>query len=578
MRGVRVIGIICGALVALALASPAAMAVGGPADWMYEPTSIAEVHLTLPPESIAELEAEPKEYVEGTFSLAETDGTPGTAATFSPPLTVGIEIKGNYGSLRRISEKAAFKIKFNKYVEGQSFLGLEKMTLNNMVQDPSMVHETTTYEAFHEMGVPAPHVGFAYLSINGESYGLHLNIETQDAQSVENEFGTPFLSPPQHLYAGEYGADASDAPYGHGGSLKKWEALEVSEGKKKEKGDLEALVAAVEATTPSFAQRVASVADLPEMTKDWLVEKYVGNWDGYAGDVDELHPNNYYLYSEAPDPNSSVQRFQLMPWGTDQTWQLGEELNFESGGGGILFNDCLADTTGCRQTYLAAAHEALSVLNATSLDTTARCAAASLRPWQELEAKISAQEKLPDPSADGAENLAKAAEEVRDTRIFIGERPEELAAFLGEPAPPPGTEPACPPLRPVGGFRPTPPSSAPAAPAVAPAGTTPTAPPRLGSIAVVHHRHAGNSISVRLVVPGGGRLVVHGSYGTGRAGACRGTAETSAAGTVMVTCRFTRRFAALLDQRWRRIRLDARFVAAGGATAQVDRVIRLPRS
>jgi CotH kinase protein len=572
MRGPRVIGVVCGALVALALTSPAALAAGGPADWMYEPTTIAEVHLTLPPESIAELEADPKEYVEGTFSLAETDGTPGTAAAFSAPLTVGIEIKGNLGSLRSISEKAAFKIKFNKYVEDQSFLGLEKMTLNNMVQDPSMVHEATTYQAFHAMGVPAPHVGYAYLSINGESYGLHLNIETQDAQSVENEFGTPFLSPPQHLYAGEYGADASDAPYGQGSSLKKWEALEVSEGKKKEKGDLEALVAAAEATTPSFAQRVAAVADLPEMTKDWLVEKYVGNWDGYAGDVDELHPNNYYLYSDASG------RFQLMPWGTDQTWQLGEELGFGSAGGGVLFNDCLADTTGCGQTYLAAAHEALSVLTATTLDTTARCAAASLRPWQELEARISAQEKLPDPSADGAENLAIAAEEVRDTRIFIGERPEELAAFLGESAPPPGTEPACPPLRPVGGFRPAPPASGPAAPPAAPAKTTPSALPRLGSIAVLHHGHAGDSISVRLKVPGRGRLVVRGSYGKGRAEACRGTAKTSGAGKVTVACRFTRRFAALLDQRWRRIRLDARFVAAGGARAQVDRVIGLPRS
>jgi spore coat protein CotH len=298
VRRLKLTGAICGALVALIVAAPAAFAVGGSADWMYEPTSIAEIHLELPQASISALESEPKEYVEGSFSLAETDGTPGTAGTFSAPLTVGIELKGNLGSLRSVNEKAAFKIKFNKFVTGQSFLGLEKMTLNNMVQDPSMVHETTTYEAFHDMGVPAPHTGFAYLTINGKSYGLHLNIETQDAQSLENEFGTPFAEP-QHLYAGEYGADVSNEPLPSNSAVKKWEALEVAEGKKSKKEDLAALLAAVEKSGEPFATRMASVADLTEMTKDWLVEKYVGNWDGYAGQSpDYYHPNNYYLYSD----------------------------------------------------------------------------------------------------------------------------------------------------------------------------------------------------------------------------------------------------------------------------------------
>src|SRR3954471_19387976 len=121
---------VCGALISFVLVCPAAYAAAGPADWMYEPTSFTEIHLTLPAASITALEAEPKEYVEGEFSLAETDGAPGSAGPFSAPLKVGIELKGSLGSLRRLSEKAAFKIKFNKFVEGQSFLGLEKMTLN----------------------------------------------------------------------------------------------------------------------------------------------------------------------------------------------------------------------------------------------------------------------------------------------------------------------------------------------------------------------------------------------------------------------------------------------------------------
>jgi CotH kinase protein len=579
MRGLKGTVAIGGALLALALAAPAAMAVGGPADWMYEPTSIAEVHLELPPASIEALEAEPKEYVEGTFALAETDGTPGTAAAFSAPLTVGIELKGNLGSLRSVNEKAAFKIKFDKFVEGQRFLGLEKMTLNNMVQDPSMLHEATTYEAFHDMGVPAPHVGYVYLTVNGKSYGLHLNIETQDAQSLENEFGTPFTSPPQHLYAGEYGADVSTEPLPIKTSEKKWEALEVAEGKKKEKGDLEALLAAAEATTPPFAERMASVADLTEMTKDWLVEKYVGNWDGYAGQgPDYYHPNNYYLYSD------TAGRFQMMPWGTDQTWQSDQHLNFGSGGG-VLFGDCMADTAGCRESYLEAGREALGALNATSLDTTARCAATALRPWQELEAATSEQEKLPEPSLTPAETLAAQNAEVAATRAFIASRPGELASFLDEPAPPARmTEPTCPPLRPVGGFKSeeaagsgtgttTTTTTSPAAP-------TPPVPAtslRFGSPAIAGRAHGNGPIDVRAIVSGPGRVTVHAIYGPEEVQACRGTAEADAAGSVTVPCKTSRRFAELLDRRWRRIVLVATFAADDGTGARVVRSIRLAK-
>lgn len=569
-------GGICGALVAIAITCPVARAAGGPADWMYEPTSIVEIHLTLPPASIAELEAEPKEYVEGTFSLAETDGTPGSAATFSAPLTVGIELKGSLGSLRRVYEKAAFKVKFDKYVTGQTFLGLEKMTLNNMVEDPSMVHEATTYQAFHDMGVPAPHVGFAYLTVNGESYGLHLNIETQDAQSLENEFGTPFAAPPQHLYAGEYGADVTDEPLPRKTSEKQWEGLEVSEGKKKEKEDLEELVAAVEATTPSFSRRVASVADLEEMTKDWLVEKYVGNWDGYAGQSpDYYHPNNYYLYS---DPSG---RFQMMPWGTDETWESGSHLDFGEGGG-ILFSDCMGDIDGCRRSYLAAGREALTALDATGLDTVARCTAAALRPWQEVEAETSERDKLPDPSVDGEENLEKAAEEVAATRDFIASRPKELAEFLEEPTPSPRTtEPTCPPLRPVGGFpsgeEPSTggSSSSGTSAATSPAGPAAGTPPTSGRIKLLHWHRSGGSVAVRLEAPGPGRFVVRGSYGKAGSTACRGAVTVEAAGTMAVDCRLTHRFAVLLRRRAHRISLEARFVPAAGAVESVVRTIRL---
>jgi hypothetical protein len=37
-------------------------------------------------------------------------------------------------------------------------------------------------------------------------------------------------------------------------------------------------------TAPDWATAVAPYADLSEMTRMWALDKYVGRWDGYAGE------------------------------------------------------------------------------------------------------------------------------------------------------------------------------------------------------------------------------------------------------------------------------------------------------
>jgi spore coat protein CotH len=540
-----------------ALAGTAAAA--SPADWMYEPTTFTEVRLTLPPASYKTLEEHPEdEYVPGTFSIAETNGTPGHIGSFSTPIEVGIRLKGSIGSLRSINEKAAFKIKFDGVVEGQTFDGLEKLTLNNMVQDPSMIHETMAYAAFHEMGVYAPHTGFTYLWINGKSYGLHLNIETQDQVALEKQFG-PFQSPPQHLYEGEYGADVSSTTNPMTGH-KRWEDLEVDEGKKKEKGDLAALLGAVEGTTGAFSERVAPYADLPEMTRMWMTEKYIGHWDGYSGTPEgEYQPNNYYLYSNPAGV------FQILPWGTDQTWA--QHLSFE-GAGGVLFNDCIADTAGCRPLYREAGTEALAKLTASEFSSLARCTTADVLPWREYEAKTSEAQKLPPAT------VAQSKEAQAEAKKFAEQRPAQLASFLGLSVPaPPGDTPACAPLRPIGGF--PPPPVPPATPGATPATSAPAAgapAPSVSSspakLALASRSASGGGLRLELEAPAAGGLQVHATFGPrGRGGtACRGRSDVAAAGRATVDCRFTAAFRRRLGERPARINLVATLLTPSGAS------------
>ncbi len=382
-------------------AAPAAAAVvepvGDPPAAMYEPSTVDVIRLTLPPESEQKLEEAPEvDYVEGTFSIASTEGTPQTIGEFSPPVMVGIRLKGGIGSFRELDKKASFKIKFNfensKGEKGKKYLGLKKLSLNNMVQDKSFIHERLAYEALRSAGIPSPRTGYAYVELNGEDFGLHLNVEAVDDVALEKRFG-PF----GHLYEAIYGSDVGPGTT----------PFEIDEGDETDTSDIDALVAAVNGTEPAdFDERVQPYADLAEMTRLWAVEHYIGHWDSY------IWLNNYYLLS---DP---IGRFQMLPWGTDQTWV--EHLPFDEGEG-LLFTKCLKDPS-CAARYWKALRFVKAAIDSVPLDSQAVATAALLKPWETMEQSNSRHEA----------DLAAIAKAVQGTRDFIASRPADLTAWMAD--------------------------------------------------------------------------------------------------------------------------------------------------
>ena len=84
-------------------------------------------------------------------------------------------------------------------VSGQRFFGLKTLTLNNMVQDQSMIHELLAYKVFRSAGVAAPRTGYAYLRVNGA--GLRPVPEHRDPRHV---MLPRWFDSTQHLYEGEW--------------------------------------------------------------------------------------------------------------------------------------------------------------------------------------------------------------------------------------------------------------------------------------------------------------------------------------------------------------------------------------
>jgi hypothetical protein len=524
-------------------ASAAAAPIADEAAVIYEPHGVAAIDLTLSSEAIADLEAEPSEYVKGTFAMATTSGGPGggeTTLTLAP-LPVEVRLKGS-GSFRPISGKAAFKFKFKK---AEPFLGLRKMTLNNMVQDRSMVHEALTYLAFGAAGAPASRSGYAYLRLNGEDIGLYADVENLDKVALEKRFGT-FEDPPQHLYEGEIDDDVVS-----GGV----ELFEVDEGDEVERADLDALIEAVNGSAEPFSQRVAAAADLGEMTRMWAVEHYVAHWDGYAGNAEQPgRPNNYYLFSDAAG------RFQMLPWGADQTWDLNQEIpgrhdDFDTEGG-LMFNLCLADEA-CFRLYWEALGEATDAVEAMEAGVFLDDTAAMLAPWQAREREFGRAESTA-PEVTAAVNEAAA---------FIASRPDEARQWLAENEPPPLEEPGEeePPIQGTSTEPPTPAVQPPLPPTL-------ENPLRLGRL-----EKKARGLVVRLGVAEAGEARVRATMGLdGRqVTACSASATIEARGREAIACQLTPAARKRLAEGPLRLHLRVLFVAATGNRAVAKRQIRL---
>ncbi len=62
---------------------------------------------------------------------------------------VTIHLKGQFGSKRSLNSKPAFKVNLGG---DHRFFGLKHLTLNNMVQDATMIHEALGYHVYEAAG------------------------------------------------------------------------------------------------------------------------------------------------------------------------------------------------------------------------------------------------------------------------------------------------------------------------------------------------------------------------------------------------------------------------------------------
>ena len=108
---------------------------------------------------------------------------------------VGIRAKGNT-SLSTVSslgsERYSFKIEFDHYDSTKSYHGLDKLSLNNLIQDSTMMKDYLTYTMMKEFGVSSTLCSYVYITVNGEDWGLYLAVEGVEEAFLERNYGSDY--------------------------------------------------------------------------------------------------------------------------------------------------------------------------------------------------------------------------------------------------------------------------------------------------------------------------------------------------------------------------------------------------
>ena len=102
--------------------------------------------------------------------------------------SVGVRYKGfSSASINRV--KNPFNIKLNYTISGQNHLGIDKLKLSNVIQDPSFVREVLSYEIARQY-MPASEANYANLYINDTLIGLYSNVEAVNKEFLEKHFSS----------------------------------------------------------------------------------------------------------------------------------------------------------------------------------------------------------------------------------------------------------------------------------------------------------------------------------------------------------------------------------------------------
>lgn len=338
-------------LVLVLLLTGVCMAFGGKADGgttmgyedkLFDTSSVHTINIVMDDWDEFISNAESEEYYTCTL---EIDGE-----TYK---NVAIRGKGNT-SLTKVAaygnDRYSFKVEFDRYDSSVTYHGLDKLCLNNIIQDNTYMKDYLCYRLMAEMGVASPLCSYVYVSVNGSDWGLYLAVEGIEESFLQRNYGSDYgelYKPDSQSMGGGRGngkgfdmddfdpaenAGDNAKPDGKGGGRDGMNSSDdtllkyidddpdsysnIFDNAKTDvsKSDKKRLIAALKTLSGDEPEQAV---DVDAVIRYFVVHNFVLNFDSYTGSM--IH--NYYLYEDDG-------QMQMIPW--DYNLAFGA---FQSAGG-----------------------------------------------------------------------------------------------------------------------------------------------------------------------------------------------------------------------------------------------------
>lgn len=347
---------------------------------------IPEIGLIVEPDDAAALEAEPRVYVPGYLVYEGREYGP-----------IGVRLKGQ-NSFLPFSQKPSFRLNINEYAEGARFFGLKDMTLNNMAEDFSMMHERLAYRVARDFGVPASRANHVWMTVNGETYGLYTQLESMKSPLI----GRWFDDPDGPLY------DAPDVDF----TEELVDSYELQDGEEDRSLLYDLADALAIADADAAIEAAKTYVNLDQYLRFWAMTSVVAQFDSMPYSVPG---DDYFVYA---DPGTG--RLWFLPWGMDETFYSSAHDVTEIHS--VLARRC-SESPACFQAYADKVWELLASLEAMDWEAERARIAEQIAPLVAMDTRK--------PYAD-----AKVAEYQQQMHWFVTERRIWLEGMLPPPSSP----------------------------------------------------------------------------------------------------------------------------------------------
>ncbi|WP_254506601.1 CotH kinase family protein [Anatilimnocola floriformis] len=251
-------------------------------DLFFDPArpQIPFLKIELTPENMAKWKAAPRTYTPAVMIENEKN-----------KFDVEVKVKGSAGSTRDIDDKPAITMK----IKGKDvkFHAMDKIHLNNSVQDPAFMCEWLCASILKDANYPHTRVTHARVMLNGRDLGIFVLKESFEEEWMKRHF--PDLT--GSFYEGGFLQDIDQKLVKHSGDPAE------------DNSDLTGLLNACR--EPDEKKRWAElekVLDIDKFLTFMAMELMMCHWDGYS----EKH-NNYRIYF-APPSKKAI----FVPHGMDQ--------------------------------------------------------------------------------------------------------------------------------------------------------------------------------------------------------------------------------------------------------------------